>query len=275
MMQKHQKDTEIPDAHNEPESTMEQDTIAMRAQMEQVLQNPQQCAELMQLCIARTKVLTLFPAELRLRIAPVPPMEEEVETHSDHSTGSGLPLQWRVPTDAVVSSTDLVQWPVPHLFGLIRASMDQLEQRLQEAERSVEIARKEQFMEHTYRMQEAHDKLQVQRKLEKVQEKLAEAWPKIQKVAPELPEASDVSEPEKQIELLQEAWTQLTNRTDQLQVKLQQVQQEAEHQPQQLQEQMQKIILQGNNARAALHKHTTDCTKIFREVNDWMGIIAR
>jgi hypothetical protein len=38
---------------------------------------------------------------------------------------------------------------------------------------------------------------------------------------------------------------------------------------------MQKIILQGNNARAALHKHTTDCTKIFREVSDWMGIIAR
>jgi hypothetical protein len=68
---------------------------------------------------------------------------------------------------------------------------------------------------------------------------------------------------------------QLANHTDQLQVKLQQVQQEAEQQPQQLQEQMQKIILQGNNARAALHKHTMDCTKIFREVSDWMGIIAR
>jgi hypothetical protein len=122
----------------------------------------------MQLCIARIKVLTLFPAELRLRIAPVPPIEEEVETRSDHSTGSGLPLQWRVPTDVAVSSTDLVQWPVPHLFGLIRASTDQLEKRLQEAERSTEIARKEQFVEHTYRMQEAHDRLQVQCKLEKV-----------------------------------------------------------------------------------------------------------
>jgi phage-related tail protein len=33
--------------------------------------------------------------------------------------------------------------------------------------------------------------------------------------------------------------------------------------------------LQGNNARVALHKHTTDYTKIFREVSDWMGIIAR
>jgi hypothetical protein len=25
----------------------------------------------------------------------------------------------------------------------------------------------------------------------------------------------------------------------------------------------------------ALHKRTTECTKIFHEVNDWMGIIAR
>jgi hypothetical protein len=43
-----------------------------------------------------------------------------------------------------------------------------LEQRLQEAERSTEIARKEQIKENTYRMQEAHDILQVQRKLGKV-----------------------------------------------------------------------------------------------------------
>jgi len=38
---------------------------------------------------------------------------------------------------------------------------------------------------------------------------------------------------------------------------------------------MKKIILQGNNTWVALHKHTSDCTKIFREVSDWMGIIAR
>lgn len=38
---------------------------------------------------------------------------------------------------------------------------------------------------------------------------------------------------------------------------------------------MEKIILEGNNARATLHKHTTECTKIFKEVSDWMGIIAR
>jgi hypothetical protein len=38
---------------------------------------------------------------------------------------------------------------------------------------------------------------------------------------------------------------------------------------------MEKVVLEGNNARAALHKHTNECTRIFREVNDWMGIIAR
>jgi hypothetical protein len=34
------EDPEITNVHNEPESTMEQDTTTMQAQMEQVLQNP-------------------------------------------------------------------------------------------------------------------------------------------------------------------------------------------------------------------------------------------
>jgi hypothetical protein len=38
---------------------------------------------------------------------------------------------------------------------------------------------------------------------------------------------------------------------------------------------MQRIILQGNNAGAALHKKTTECTRIFKEVNDWIRIISR
>jgi hypothetical protein len=33
--------------------------------------------------------------------------------------------------------------------------------------------------------------------------------------------------------------------------------------------------LEGNNARATLHKCTIECTKIFREVSDWMGIMTR
>jgi hypothetical protein len=38
---------------------------------------------------------------------------------------------------------------------------------------------------------------------------------------------------------------------------------------------MEKVVLEGNNAREALQKCTTECTKIFQEVNVWMGIIAR
>ena len=38
---------------------------------------------------------------------------------------------------------------------------------------------------------------------------------------------------------------------------------------------MEKIVLEGNNAQAAPHQCITECTKIFREVSDWMGIIAR
>jgi hypothetical protein len=185
------REPELPEPQREPTSTPGPSATSAREQMERVLQDPQQCTELMQLCIARTEVLTLFPSELRLRIAPGPPTEEEVETRSEHSMASGLPLQTRAPRDTTPSSSDLVQWPTTHLFGLIRASTDQLEKRLQEAKRSTEVARKEEFVTQTCRMQEAHDKLQVQHKLEKVQERLVEAWPEIQKVAPELPEVSD------------------------------------------------------------------------------------
>jgi hypothetical protein len=80
----------------------------MQAQMEQVLQNPQQCADLMQLYINRIEVLTLLPEDIRLRIALAPPMEEEVETHSDHSMASRLPLQTRAPIDATLLATNLV-----------------------------------------------------------------------------------------------------------------------------------------------------------------------
>jgi hypothetical protein len=57
---------------------------------------------------------------------------------------------------------------------------------------------------HVECRKEKHDRLLAQCKLEKVQEKLAEAWPEIRKVAPDLPEASEIREPEQQIELLQE-----------------------------------------------------------------------
>jgi hypothetical protein len=57
--------------------------------MELILQNPQQCTELLQLYLAREEVLTLLPSSLRLRLVPSPSIgEEEVETPSKHSTAS-------------------------------------------------------------------------------------------------------------------------------------------------------------------------------------------
>jgi hypothetical protein len=38
---------------------------------------------------------------------------------------------------------------------------------------------------------------------------------------------------------------------------------------------MDKIVLEGNNSRATLHKCTTEYTKILRKVSDWVGIISR
>jgi hypothetical protein len=38
---------------------------------------------------------------------------------------------------------------------------------------------------------------------------------------------------------------------------------------------MEKVVMEGNNAKETLHKCTTECTKIFHEVSDWMGTMAR
>jgi hypothetical protein len=38
---------------------------------------------------------------------------------------------------------------------------------------------------------------------------------------------------------------------------------------------MEKIVLEGNNARETLQKRTGECTKILREVSNWVGIISR
>jgi hypothetical protein len=88
------KEAEIPEVQKEPEMTSGQSATSVQEQMELVLQNPQQCAELLQLCLARTEVLMFLPSTLRLRLVPGPSTgEEEVETPSEHSMTSGLPLQ--------------------------------------------------------------------------------------------------------------------------------------------------------------------------------------
>jgi hypothetical protein len=123
---------------------------------------------------------------------------------------------------------------------MIRASTDQLEQRLQQAKRNAEFAREEALLSQACRTQEEYAKVQVEHKLERVQEKLVEAWPKIRKVAPQLPESSATGEPEHQIELLQGAWSQLAIHVENMEVQLWESQQEAEQQPRKLQERWRK-----------------------------------
>jgi hypothetical protein len=56
--------------------------------------------------------------------------------------------------------------------------------------------------------------------MERVQERIVEAWPEIQKVAPQLRKASDEGELEHKIELLQGAWSQLEIHIDHMEVQL-------------------------------------------------------
>jgi hypothetical protein len=68
--------------------------MSVQKQVELVLQNPQQCAELLQLFLARTEVLMLFPSTLRLRLALGSYTgEEDVENPLEHSTFSEITLQ--------------------------------------------------------------------------------------------------------------------------------------------------------------------------------------
>jgi hypothetical protein len=57
-------------------------------------------------------------------------------------------------------------------------------------------------------------------------------------------------------------------------VQLREIKLEVELQPRKLKEQLEKVVLEGNNARVTLHKKTVECTTIFKEVSDWMGVIS-
>jgi hypothetical protein len=102
------KEKELLEFHKEPDSTSEKSTTSTQEQMELVLQNPQQCTELLQLCLDRTDFMTLLPSTLRLTIVPIPSKgEEDLETPSEHSTANGIPLQVRAPRDETPSLVDL------------------------------------------------------------------------------------------------------------------------------------------------------------------------
>jgi hypothetical protein len=48
------KEAEVLEVQKEPDMTSGQSATSVQEQMELVLQNPQQCTELLQLCLART-----------------------------------------------------------------------------------------------------------------------------------------------------------------------------------------------------------------------------
>ena len=47
-----------------------------------------------------------------------------------------------------------------------------------------------------------------------------------------------------------------------------------EEKPRELQQQLERVLLEGNDARSLLHKKTIKCTTIFKEVIDWMDFIT-
>jgi hypothetical protein len=59
------------------------------------------------------------------------PGEEEVETPSKNSISSGMLLQVQLPLDVTPSSRNLAQLPTTQLVGIIRASIEKLDQRIQ------------------------------------------------------------------------------------------------------------------------------------------------
>jgi hypothetical protein len=88
------------------------------------------------------------------------PGEEEVDTPSAQSMASGLPLQFQVTMDETPSSSDLTQLPKDQLVGIIRASTEKLEQRIQHAERDEEFWKLEGLVAQAQWTQKEHSRIQ-------------------------------------------------------------------------------------------------------------------
>jgi hypothetical protein len=88
-----------------------------------------------------------------------------------------------------------------------------------------------------------------------------------------MPEYNTTAELEEQLKLVLQAWEVLTDRVEDLQTKLEGMKLRAKVQPKELQQQLERVVLEGNDARDLLHKKTVECTTIFKEVNNWMGVI--
>jgi hypothetical protein len=80
------------------------------------------------------------------------------------------------------------------LVGIIRASTEKLEQRIQQAEREANFWKQEGLLVQDTMNKEEYSNIQAEHKVEKVKEKLTEAWTMIRKTTPQLPESSATSE---------------------------------------------------------------------------------
>jgi hypothetical protein len=140
-----QKEAEAQEVQKEAKTTSGQSETSLQDPLKPVFQNPQLCAKLLQLFLAKTKYFPQFPAELKAQLAhqlqSPSPGEDEVETPSARSMASGFPLQVRVPMYATPSPSELMQLPTTHLVGIIKASTEQLEQRILHPERDAKFWR--------------------------------------------------------------------------------------------------------------------------------------
>jgi hypothetical protein len=96
----------------------------------------------------------------------------------------------------------------------------------------------------------------------------------IRRTTPQLPESSAAGDPIERLSYSREHGQSWPFTLRALKHICGRVNRKQKNNPQKLQEKMERVVLEGNNARETLHKKTAECTNIFWEVSDWMGIIS-
>jgi uncharacterized coiled-coil DUF342 family protein len=107
-----------------------------------------------------------------------------------------------------------------------------------------------------------------------VKRNITEIWPTFRKIAPQMPLYNATTKPKEWIKLVQQAWEVLTDQAKDLQTQLEGMKLRVKAHPRELQHQIQRFVLEGNDARDLLHKNIAKCTTIFKEVSEWIGVIT-
>jgi hypothetical protein len=105
MMQK-DEESQVPQDNQSGKST-----TSLKEQLEHILQDPQQCSELLQLYLAHVEAIPFLLLALKTKLAQQLrgsiKGEEEVETPLEKSMVSGLPLQIKLLLEATITSIEL------------------------------------------------------------------------------------------------------------------------------------------------------------------------